>query len=110
MNEVTLPIQPTLIYRKRKVVYLNIPTWEGLPTWISQDAKRAIFRSVTNALATKVLEWTTPVLVASQLKMTLTLPLSLGTVQHEEQTVILRAMPRYQGIMAHDCIKLFLEK
>ena len=110
MNEVPLTIEPTLIYRKRKVVYLNIPTWEGLPTWISQDAKRAIFRSITNALETKVLEWTTPVLVASQLKMTLTLPLSLGTVQHEEQTVILRAMPRYQGIVAHDCIKVFLEE
>ena len=92
MTEVTQPIEPTLIYTLRKTVYLNIPTWEGLPPWISQDAKRAIFRSLTNAIATNILQWTRPVLVATQLKMNL-------ATQHEKvQTVFLRAMPRYQGI------------
>ena len=92
MTEVTQPIEPTLIYSQLKTVYLNIPTWEGLPPWISQDAKRAIFRSLTNAIATNILQWTRPVLVATQLKMNL-------ATQHEKvQTVFLRAMPRYQGI------------
>ena len=26
------------------------------------------------------------------------------------QTVILRAMPRFQGIVAHDCVKVWLEE
>jgi hypothetical protein len=103
MNEVPPPIQPELIYSKQKRVYLNIPTWEGLPAWISDDAKRAIFRSMTNAIATNILQWTSPVLVATQLKM------NLGTI-HEVHTVILRAMPRYQGIVAHDCIKVWLDE
>ena len=103
MDEVAAPYQPTLIYSLRKTAYLNIDAWQGLPTWISEAAKRAIFRSITNAIATNVLHWTTPVLVATQLKM------NLGTF-HEVHTVILRAMPRYQGIVAHDCIKVWLEE
>ena len=100
---VNQPIEPTLIYSKQRAVYLNIDTWEGLPTWISQDAKKAIFRSITNAITANVLQWTTPVLVATQLKM------NLGRF-HEVQTIFLRAMPRYQGIVAHDCIKVCLDE
>jgi hypothetical protein len=96
-------IEPTLIYSKQKAVRLNVDTWEGLPTWIAQDAKKAIFRSITNAIATNILQWTTPVLVATQLKM------SLGHM-HDVQTVFFRAMPRYQGIVAHDCLKVWLEE
>ena len=103
MNEVHPPIEPTLIYSLRKAAYLNIQTWEGLPAWISVAANRAIFRSITNALAENILLWTTPVLVATQLKI------NLGTV-HEIHTVFLRAMPRYQGIVAHDCIKVWLDE
>ena len=103
MDEVAAPFEPTLIYSLRKTPYLNIDTWEGLPTWISEAAKRAICRSITNAIATNILHWTTPVLVATQLKM------NLGSI-HEVQTVFLRAMPRYQGIVAHDCIKVWLDE
>jgi hypothetical protein len=75
-----------------------------LPTWISQDAKRAIFRSITNDIATNILQWTTPVLVATQLKMCLNKGLT------EEETVILRAMPRFQGIVAQDCVKVWIDE
>ena len=34
---------------------------------------------------------------------------NLGSV-HEVQTIFLRAMPRYQGIVAHDCIKVWLDE
>ena len=84
-------------------MYLNIDTWEGLPRWISEAASRAIFRSITSAIATNILQWTPPVLVATQLKI------NLGTL-HEVHTVILRAMPRYQGIVAHDCVKVWLDE
>ena len=84
-------------------MYLNINTREGLPRWISEAANRTIFRSITNAIATNILQWTPPVLVATQLKI------NLGTI-HEVQTVILRAMQRYQGIVAHDCVKVWLDE
>lgn len=84
-------------------MYLNIDTREGLPRWISEAANRTIFRSITNAIATNILQWTPPVLVATQLKI------NLGTL-HEVHTVILRAMPRYQGIVAHDCVKVWLDE
>ena len=84
-------------------MYLNINTWEGLPRWISEAAKRTICRSITNAIATNILQWTPPVLVATQLKI------NLGTL-HEVHHVILRAMPRYQGIVAHDCVKVWLDE
>ncbi len=74
-----------------------------MPTWISEDAKRAIVRSISNAIATNILQLTAPVLVATQLKM------SLGDL-HEVQTVVLRAMPRFQGIVAHNCVKVWLEE
>ena len=35
--------------------------------------------------------------------------MSLGTLL-EEQTVILRAMPRFQGIVAEDCVKVWIDE
>jgi hypothetical protein len=35
--------------------------------------------------------------------------MNLGTLP-DVQTVILRAMPRFQGIVAHDCVKVWLEE
>ena len=100
MNEVAPPIASTLIYSLRKTAYLNIQTCEGLPTWISDAPKRAICRSITNALATNILHWTPPVLVATQLQMPI-------RDLHEVHTVFIRAMPRYQGIEAQDCVVIF---
>ena len=50
-------------------MHLDIEKWEGLPPWISQDAKRAIFRSITSAIETRLLQWNPPILVASQVQM-----------------------------------------
>jgi alpha-L-arabinofuranosidase len=85
-------VNPTLIYTKKKIVYLNMETWEGLPTWISEDAKRAIFRSIANGITTNVFQLEAPVLVATQLQIPI-------RDLHEVHTVFLRAMPRYQGIV-----------
>jgi len=67
-------------------------TWEGLPMWISEDAKRAIFRSIANGITTNVFQLEAPVLVATQLQIPI-------RDLHEVHTVFLRAMPRYQGIV-----------
>jgi hypothetical protein len=94
------PVNPTLIYTKKKIVYLNMDTWQGLPTWISEDAKRAIFRSIAHAITTNILQLEAPVLVATQLQMPI-------RDLHEVHTVFIRAMPRYQGIKAQDCVVIF---
>ena len=100
MNEVAPPIASTLIYSLRKTAYLNIQTWEGLPTWISEDAKRAIFRSIAHAMTTNILQLEAPVLVATQLQMPI-------RDLHEVHTVFIRAMPRYQGIEAQNGVVIF---
>ena len=78
-------------------MYLNLLTWDGLPKWSSEETKRAVFRSINNALTTKVLQLVSPVLVATQLQMDI-------RDLHEVHTLFLRAMPRFQGIVAQDCV------
>ena len=99
MNGEVQPVTSTLMYHKKKTVFLNILTWEGLPRWISEEAKRAVFRSISNALTTNVLQLVTPVIVATQLQMSF-------SDLHEVHTIFLRAMPRYQGIVAQDCVNV----
>ena len=99
MNGEVQPVTATLMYHKTKTVFLNILTWEGLPTWISEEANRAVFRSIANALTTNVLQLVTPVIVATQLQINI-------RDLHEEHTIFLRAIPRFQGIVAQDCVNV----
>ena len=99
MNGEVQPVTATLMYHKTKTVFLNILTWEGLPTWISEEANRAVFRSIANALTTNVLQLVTPVIVATQLQINI-------RDLHEVHTIFLRAMPRFQGIVAQDCVNV----
>ena len=98
-----MPENPELIYLKKKPVYLNTDTWAGLPSWISDNAKRAIFRSIANAITTNVLQLNAPVLVATQLQLSLRDLLDV-------HTIFLRAMPRFQGIVAQDCVKVLIDE
>ena len=70
---------------------------------LSEGAKRAIFNSITTAITTNVLQWIAPVLVATQVQISF-------RDLHEEHTVFLRAMPRYQGVVAHDCVKVLIDE
>ena len=98
-----MPENPELIYLKKKPVYLNTNTLEGLPSWISDNAKRAIFRSIANAITTNVLQLHAPILVATQLQLSLRDLLDV-------HTIFLRAMPRFQGIVAQDCVKVLIDE
>ena len=84
-------------------MYLNLDTWDGLPKWSSEETKRAVFRSINNALTTKVLQLVTPVIVATQLQMNI-------RDFHEVHTIFLRTMPRFQGIVAQDCVKVLIDE
>ena len=84
-------------------MYLNLDTWDGLPKWSSEETKRAVFRSINNALTTKVLQLVTPVIVATQLQMNI-------RDFHDVHTIFLRAMPRFQGIVAQDCVKVLIDE
>ena len=99
MNGEVQPVTSRLMYHKEKTVFLNILTWEGLPTWISEEAKRAVFRSIANAITTNVLQLVTPVIVATQLQINI-------RDLHEVHTIFLRAIPRFQGIVAQDCVNV----
>ena len=99
MNAEVQPGTSRLMYHKNKTVFPNILTWEGLPTWISEEAKRAVFRSIANALTTNVLQLVTPVIVATQLQINI-------RDLHEVHTIFLRAIPRFQGIVAQDCVNV----
>ena len=84
-------------------MYLNLLTWDGLPKWSSEETKRAVFRSINNALTTKVLQLVSPVIVATQLQMDI-------RDLHEVHTLFLRAMPQFQGIVAQDCVKVLIDE
>ena len=100
-----------MIYSKRNISYLNTDTWEGLPRWILEGSKRAIFRSIATATAglQPFVTWVAPITVATQLKITL---------KNNSQTtpgadanfndVILRALPKFQGINAIDTVKVIV--
>ena len=72
-----------------------------MPTWISEEVKRAVFQSIANALTTNVLQLVAPVIVATQLQM---------NIRDLPHTIFLRAMPRYQGIVAQDCVKVLIDE
>jgi hypothetical protein len=65
--------------------------------------KKSHLRSITNARRTNILQWNEPVIVATQLTMTI-------PDLHDQHTVFLRAMPRFQGIAAQDCVKVIIEE
>ncbi len=100
-----------MIYSKRNISYLNTDTWEGLPRWILEGSKRAIFRSIATAQAglQPILKWVAPITVATQLKITLknnsqTTP----DADKNLNDVILRAIPKFQGINAIDTVKVIV--
>ena len=74
-----------------------------MPKWISEGAKRAIFRSINKDITTNVLQLHAPVLVATQLQLSI-------RDFHDVHTIFLRAMPRYQGIVAQDCVKVLIHE
>ena len=51
-----------VIYNKKRPTHLNVFTWEGLPSWIPEDSRRAIFRSIARATAANILQWTPPII------------------------------------------------
>ena len=99
-----------VIYNKKRPTHLNVFTWEGLPSWIPEDSRRAIFRSIARATAANILQWTPPIIVGTQLKLNLRDRQTTLQDSHQLQSVILRAMPKFQGIPAQDCVKLLVEE
>jgi hypothetical protein len=94
---------------KKRPTHLNVFTWEGLPSWIPEASRRAIFRSVARATAANILQWTPPIIVATQLKVTMKDRQTHPEDSKHLQSVILRAMPKFQGVPAQDCVKLLVE-
>ena len=99
------------MYIKKNPNYLNTTTWEGLPRWIPEGSKRAIFRSIATATAglQPFVTWVAPITVATQLKITLknnSQPTPDADANFND--VILRAIPKFQGINAIDTVKVIV--
>jgi hypothetical protein len=100
-----------VIYSKRNPIYLNTDTWEGLPTWIPEVSRRAIFRSIATATAglQPFVKWVAPITVATQLKITLTNnSQTTPDADANFNDVVLRAIPKFQGINAIDTVKVIV--
>ena len=99
------------MYFKSNPNYLNTYTWEGLPRWIPEGSKRAIVRSIATATAglQPFVTWVAPITVATQLKITLknnSQPTPDADANFND--VILRAIPKFQGINAIDTVKVIV--
>ena len=84
----------------------------GLPPELPQVAIDAIFRGITRLTrGTKpILDWSPPLIVGSQLKLTLQDKQLLLADPRRRVVVILRAMATFQGKAAYDCVKVLLEE
>ncbi len=82
-----------------------------MPRWIPEGSKRAIFRSIATVTAglQPIVKWVARITIATQLKITL--KNSSQTTPDADANlndVILRAIPKFQGINAIDTVKVIV--
>jgi len=84
----------------------------GLPPELPQVAIDAIFRGITRLTrgTQPILDWSPPLIVGSQLKLTLEDKQLLLADPRRRVVVTLRAMATFQGKAAYDCVKVLLEE
>ena len=89
---------------------LDIVMRTGLPQELPQAAVDAIFRGIERSTARNntILEWTPPLKVGQQMKLTLEDKQLLLADPLRRSIVVLRALPLFQGRIAYDCVKVLL--
>jgi hypothetical protein len=82
----------------------------GLPQELPQAAIDAIFRGIERSTARNntILNWTPPLTVGQQMKLTLEDKQLLLADPLRRSIVVLRALPLYQGRIANDCVKVLI--
>ena len=90
---------------------LRVMTEKGLPTWIPQIAKKAIYRKIRAMTAgdAPLVQWKEPLKVHTQMKLTLRDSQTNPDDARSLESVIFRAVPRFQGVFGQDCIKVLVE-
>jgi hypothetical protein len=109
----TVPVcPPQLATAKPLLRTMDMIMRSGLPPELPQVATDAIFRGIVRLTrgTQPILDWSPPLIVGSQIKLTLEdKQLSLDDPRRRV-VVILRAMPTFQGKAAYDCMKVLLEE
>jgi hypothetical protein len=104
------PNTPELPSLRGKVHALALPNCTDLPSHLTIEERKAVNLAITTGLTNHVIEWEAPVVVASQMTLT------VENRQEPEHTgkrlvkLILRALPKYQGKPAFDNIKVLVEE
>ena len=107
IKEPNTPELPSLI---GKVHALALPNCAGLPSHLTIEERKAVNLAINASLTNQLIEWEAPVVVASQMTLT------VENRQEPEHTgkrlakLILRALPKYQGKPAFDNIKVLVEE
>jgi hypothetical protein len=104
--------RPQLMTARQGLRTLDIIMRLGLPPELPQEAVDAIFRGI--ALLTRgtvpILDWSPPLLVGSQLKLTLEDKQLLQNDPRRRVVTILRTLANFQGKSAYDSVKVLLEE
>ena len=89
---------------------LDIAMRTGLPQELPQAVIDAIFRGIERSTARNntILNWTPPLTVGQQMKLTLEDKQLLLADPLRRSIVVLRALPLYQGRIANDCVKVLI--
>ena len=86
-------------------------TEKGLPPWITHITKEAIFKKIRAMTAgdAPLIQWKEPLQVHAQMKLTLRDSQLNPNDARSLESVIFRAVPRFQGVCGLDCIKVLVE-
>ena len=97
--------------RNRQKPLLRIMTEKGLPPWITQITKEAIFKKIRAMTAgdAPLIQWKEPLQVHAQMKLTLRDSQLNPNDARSLESVVFRAVPRFQGVCGLDCIKVLVE-
>jgi hypothetical protein len=103
----TNPEKPTLIGKVQALVLLSCA---GLPSHLTIEERNAVHLAVTTALTNHLIEWEAPVVVGSQMMVTLE---NLQEPEHTRKRLVkitLRALVKFQGKPAFDNIQVLVEE
>ena len=103
-------VSSTEVKRPRiRETILNMANDTGLPAWIPELVQKAIFRKIRYMTAGNdpLLVWKEPLQIMHHLRIDVHNSLTSGE-EMVRKTVLLRAVPTFQGVPSQDCIKVLI--
>ena len=104
-------VSSTEVKRPRRETILNMANDTGLPAWIPEVVQKAIFRKIRYMTAGNdpLLVWKEPLKIMQHLRVDVHDSQTTGEeMARTEKSVLLRAVPTFQGVPSQDCIKVLI--